>query len=143
MTSSRAEDVFIPEDFDEEQKMISETCKIMGEPELRISATTVRVPVYYGHSEVVNLEFERPLSPEQARAALANAPGVVLIDDPEHGRFPVALDCAGRDETFVGRVRRDGSVEHGLNLWVVADNLLKGAAANAVQIARLWSQARH
>ncbi|HYE99688.1 MAG TPA: Asd/ArgC dimerization domain-containing protein, partial [Planctomycetota bacterium] len=90
-----------------------------------------------GHCEAINLEFERPLSVEQARAALAQAPGVVLVDDPVTGEAPLPLHVAGRDEVFVGRVRRDPTVPHGLNLWVVADNLRKGAALNAVQIAEL------
>jgi aspartate-semialdehyde dehydrogenase len=116
---------------EEEWKMVRETRKIMGDDTIQVSPTTARVPVRIGHSEAVNLEFERPITVEQARAALAKAPGVVLVD------APLPLDAAGRDEVFVGRLRRDPTVPHGLNLWVVADNLRKGAATNAVQIAEL------
>jgi aspartate-semialdehyde dehydrogenase len=125
---------------EEESKMIAETQKILGEPSLRVSATTVRVPVRVGHSESVNLEFERPITAEQARESLARAPGVVVVDDPANRRFPLPLDAAGRDEVFVGRIRRDPTVPHGLNLWVVSDNLRKGAATNAVQIAEVLLQ---
>lgn len=120
---------------EEEIKMIRETCKIMGDETIQVSPTTARVPVRIGHSESINLEFERPITPEQARAALRQAPGVVLADDYAKGEVPLALTCVGRDEVFVGRIRRDPTVPHGLNLWVVADNLRKGAATNAVQIA--------
>jgi aspartate-semialdehyde dehydrogenase len=95
------------------------------------------VPVRIGHSEAVNLEFERPVTPEQAREALRQAPGIVLMDDPAKGEVPLPLHVEGRDEVFVGRVRRDPTVANGLNLWVVADNLRKGAATNAVQIAEV------
>jgi aspartate-semialdehyde dehydrogenase len=124
----------------EERKMIDETRKILGEPALRVSATTVRVPVMIGHSEAINLEFERPLSVARARELLSTAPGVVLVDDPAQRRYPLARQAAGTDPVYVGRVRLDGSVEHGLNLWVVADNLRKGAALNAVQIAEYLAQ---
>jgi aspartate-semialdehyde dehydrogenase len=120
---------------EEEWKMVRETRKIMGDETIQVSPTTVRVPVRVGHSEAVNLELERPLTPEQARAALRRAPGVVLLDDPAKGEVPLPLHAEGRDEVFVGRVRRDPTVTNGLNLWVVADNLRKGAATNAVQIA--------
>ena len=108
---------------------------------------TARVPVRIGHSEAVNIEFHKPITVEQARAALGRAPGIVLVDDYAKGEVPLALRCEGRDETFVGRVRRDPTVPHGLNLWVVADNLRKGAATNAVQIAEVlvergWLPAR-
>jgi aspartate-semialdehyde dehydrogenase len=119
----------------EEMKLVNETRKILGEPDLKITATTVRVPVFNSHAEAVNLEFERPLSAEQARDILAKAPGIVLIDDPAKGKYPLPLDASGKDEVFVGRVRVDPTVPHGLNLWVVSDNLRKGAALNAVQIA--------
>ena len=99
--------------------------------------TTVRVPVRVGHSEAVNLEFDRPVSPEEAREALRRAPGVVVVDDLAAGQVPQPLDCEGRDEVFVGRIRKDPSHPNGLNLWVVADNLRKGAATNAVQIAEV------
>jgi len=119
----------------EELKLVNETRKILGEPDLKITATTVRVPVFNSHAESVNLEFERPISAEQARDILSNAPGVVLIDDPAKGEYPLPLDASGKDDVFVGRVRVDPTVPHGLNIWVVSDNLRKGAALNAVQIA--------
>jgi aspartate-semialdehyde dehydrogenase len=122
---------------EEEWKMIRETRKIMGDEAIQVSPTTARVPVRIGHSEAVNVEFHQPLTVEQARAALRKAPGVILVDDYGKGEVPLALAAAGRDEVFVGRVRRDPSVPHGLNLWVVADNLRKGAATNAVQIAEV------
>jgi aspartate-semialdehyde dehydrogenase len=119
----------------EEMKLVKETRKILGEPDLKITATTVRVPVFNSHAEAVNLEFERPLSAAQARDILAKAPGIALIDDPAKAEYPLPLDASGKDEVFVGRVREDPTVPHGLNLWVVSDNLRKGAALNAVQIA--------
>ncbi len=125
---------------EEEWKMIRETRKIMGDDSIQVSPTTARVPVRIGHSEAINLEFERPITAEQAREALKKAPGIVLVDDYARGEVPLALVSEGRDETFVGRVRRDPSVPHGLNLWVVADNLRKGAATNAVQIAEVLVQ---
>jgi aspartate-semialdehyde dehydrogenase len=118
---------------EEETKIMMETRKIMGDDSLRISATCVRVPVRVGHGEAVNIEFENPISPDEARAILRKAPGVIVLDGDEG--VPLQQTAAGRDETFVGRIRRDPSVEHGLNIWVVADNLRKGAATNAVQIA--------
>lgn len=120
---------------EEEEKMIRETKKIMGDESIQVAPTTVRVPVRTGHSESVNLEFERPLSVEQARTLLATAPGVILMDDYAKGEIPTPLSAAGRDEVFVGRIRKDATVPHGLHLWVVSDNLRKGAATNAVQIA--------
>ena len=132
---------FLPSGYTvEEEKMVNETRKIFAEPDLRVTATTVRVPVMVGHSEAVNVETERPLSAQQARDLLARAPGVALVDDPSGGQYPLALSCAGTDPVYVGRVRQDLSVEHGLDLWVVADNLRKGAALNAVQIAELLVQ---
>ncbi len=125
---------------EEETKMIQETRKIMGDDTILVSPTTVRVPVRIGHSESINLEFERPITPEQAREALRKAPGVVVLDDYASGEVPLALNCVGRDEVFVGRIRRDPTVANGLNLWVVADNLRKGAATNAVQIAETLVQ---
>ena len=116
---------------------IKETKKIMGDETILVSPTTARVPVRIGHSESINLEFERPVTPEQAREALRKAPGIVLMDDPAKGEVPLPLHVEGRDEVFVGRVRRDPTVPNGLNLWVVADNLRKGAATNAVQIAEV------
>jgi aspartate-semialdehyde dehydrogenase len=125
---------------EEEIKMIKETKKIMGDDTILVSPTTVRVPVRIGHSEAINLEFARPITPEQAREALRKAPGIIVVDDYTKGEVPLALSCAGRDEVFVGRVRRDATVVNGLNLWVVADNLRKGAATNAVQIAETLVQ---
>lgn len=122
---------------EEEWKMIHETRKIMGDESIQISPTTARVPVRIGHSEAINLEFHNSITVEQAREALRKAPGILLLDDPAKGEVPLALDSEGRDEVFVGRVRRDPSVPNGLNLWVVADNLRKGAATNAVQIAEV------
>lgn len=122
---------------EEEWKMIKETRKIMGDESILVSPTTVRVPVRIGHSEAINLEFHHPITPEQAREALRKAPGVVVVDDLASGQVPQPLHCAGRDEVFVGRIRRDPTHSHGLNLWVVADNLRKGAATNAVQIAEV------
>jgi aspartate-semialdehyde dehydrogenase len=125
---------------EEEWKMVRETRKIMGDESILVSPTTARVPVRIGHSEAINLEFAHPITPEQARAALRRAPGVVVLDDPSKGEVPLALHAAGRDEVFVGRIRRDPTVPYGLNLWVVADNLRKGAATNAVQIAEALVQ---
>ncbi len=119
----------------EEQKMVNETRKILGAPDLAVSATCVRVPVFNAHSESVNVEFEEDVSPERARALLAHAPGVEVVDDVESFAYPMPRDADGRDAVFVGRIRRDDSRENTLNLWVVADNLRKGAALNAVQIA--------
>jgi aspartate-semialdehyde dehydrogenase len=125
---------------EEEIKMIKETKKIMGDDTIQVSPTTARVPVRVGHSEAINLEFERPISVEQARDALRKAPGIVMMDDPATGEVPLPLPLTGRDEVFVGRIRRDPTVPHGLNIWVVADNLRKGAATNAVQIAEMLLQ---
>lgn len=119
----------------EEVKMQLETHKILGDPRIRVSATCVRVPVFYSHAESINVEFDQPVSPEQARDVLASAPGVVVVDDPEHGRYPMPLSTAGKDDVEVGRLRRDYSVENGLALFVSGDNIRKGAALNAVQIA--------
>jgi aspartate-semialdehyde dehydrogenase len=131
-------DVFLENGYTkEEMKMINETQKILEEASLAITATTVRVPVFIGHSESVNIETEEKLSASQAREILAKAPGVVVQDDPQNCVYPLALDASGNDETFVGRIREDESVACGLNLWIVADNLRKGAALNAVQIAEL------
>ena len=119
----------------EEMKLVSETRKILGEPDLRITATTARVPVFNAHSEAANLEFERPITAAQARDILSRAPGVVVVDDPGNADYPLAIYASGRDEVFVGRIREDPTVPSGLNIWIVSDNLRKGAALNAVQIA--------
>jgi aspartate-semialdehyde dehydrogenase len=124
----------------EEMKMVNETKKIMEDDSIKVTATTVRVPVFYGHSESVNIEFEKDLSPDKARKLLKKAPGVKVIDDPAKNKYPLAIHAAGKDDTFVGRIRRDESVPYGLNLWVVADNIRKGAALNAVQIAEVLVQ---
>ena len=129
-------DDFLPSGYTkEEMKMVHETRKIMGDQSIHVTATTVRVPVYVGHSEAINIETERKLSANDARAILSTAPGVLLYDDPAHKIYPMPLEVAGKDEVYVGRVREDESIANGLNLWVVADNLRKGAALNAVQIA--------
>jgi aspartate-semialdehyde dehydrogenase len=131
-------DVFLPNGYTkEEMKMVNETVKIMGDDTIQVTATTVRVPVFYGHSEAVNIETERKLTPDEARRILAAAPGVKVVDDPAKNQYPMPLDAAGQDLTLVGRIREDFSIANGLNFWVVADNLRKGAATNAVQIAEL------
>jgi aspartate-semialdehyde dehydrogenase len=122
-------------DCSEEVKIVRETQKILESPQLRVSSTTVRVPVLRCHSESINVELERPLKPNDARAALAAMPGVIVYDDPLKKLYPMPLDATGKDEVYVGRVREDASVTNGLNLWVVSDNLRKGAALNAIQIA--------
>ena len=122
---------------DEERKLINETRKILGDPGIKVSATCIRVPVVTGHSEAVNVETREPLEPERARELLEAAPGVTVVDDPAAGRYPMAIEAAGHDDVFVGRIRRDPGNERALDLWVVADNLRKGAATNAVQLAEL------
>ena len=121
----------------EEMKMVNETRKIMGDDSIRVTATTVRVPVLNGHSESVNVETERKLTAAEARALLSKAPGVIVQDDPAHSVYPLAINASGKGETFVGRIREDLSHPSALDLWIVADNILKGAALNAVQIAEL------
>jgi aspartate-semialdehyde dehydrogenase len=121
----------------EEWKMVKETRKILHDDQLAITATTVRVPVYRSHSESVNVETIEKLTAQKAREVLAGFPGVVVLDNPVRNEYPMPLFCSHRDEVFVGRIREDNSVERGLNLWVVADQLRKGAATNAVQIAEL------
>jgi aspartate-semialdehyde dehydrogenase len=119
----------------EERKVIAESRKILGLPELRITATCARVPVMNCHSEALNVETQRDLSPEDCRELLGHAPGVLVVDEPAQGRYPMASEAAGRDDVFVGRIRRDESHPRALSMFVVADNLRKGAATNAVQIA--------
>jgi aspartate-semialdehyde dehydrogenase len=119
----------------EEMKMVQETKKIMGDDTIRLTATTVRVPVFRCHSESLNIETEKKLTPDEVRALLAAAPGIVVYDAPEKNIYPLAVDVADKDETYVGRIREDESIEKGINMWIVADNLRKGAALNAVQIA--------
>ncbi|MEK6586029.1 MAG: aspartate-semialdehyde dehydrogenase [Nitrospirota bacterium] len=122
-------------DCSEEVKIAKETRKILNAPGLRVTATTVRVPVLRCHSEAINVELERPLTANEARAALAAMPGVIVYDDPVKKLYPMPLDATGKDEVYIGRVREDESITNGLNLWVVSDNLRKGAALNAIQIA--------
>ena len=122
-------------DTEEEVKMINETRKILADDTIGVSVTTVRVPVFFAHSESINVETHEKLTAAQARECLATAPGVKVVDDPGNQLYPLAVDIAGRDEVYVGRIRDDASIENGLNLWVVADNLRKGAALNAIQIA--------
>jgi aspartate-semialdehyde dehydrogenase len=121
----------------EERKVMAETRKILGAPEIGITATCVRVPVYTGHSESINVQTRDPMSPEECRELLRSTPGVQVIDDPANGLYPLAIDAAGQDDVLVGRIRRDDSHERCLNMWVVGDNLRKGAATNAVQVAEL------
>jgi len=121
----------------EERKVIAESRKILGVPDLRVSATCVRVPVFVSHSEAINLQTRDELSPEDCRELLARSPGVQVRDDPAAGVYPLAIDAAGHDDVFVGRIRRDESADRTLNLWVVGDNLRKGAATNTVQLAEL------
>src|SRR3954453_14059561 len=127
----------------EERKMMAETRKILGasEAELGISATCVRVPVIAGHAESVNIQTRTGLSPEECREVLAGAPGVTVIDSPAEGLYPLSRDAVGRDDVLVGRIRRDPSAERSLNLWIVGDNLRKGAATNAVQVAEILVEA--
>lgn len=121
----------------EEMKMINETRRILHDSSLKITATTVRVPVFYSHSESINVEFEKAFEIEEARKLLEEMPGVIVMDDPANNVYPLARIVEGKDEVFVGRIRRDESLENGINLWVVADNIRKGAATNAVQIAEV------
>jgi aspartate-semialdehyde dehydrogenase len=131
-------DVFMEDGYTKEEwKMIHETRKILGEPSLQVTATTVRVPVFCSHSESVNVETEKKLTAAEVRALLREAPGIIVADEPENNLYPLALEATGKDATYVGRIREDHSVQNGINLWVVADNLRKGAALNAVQIAEI------
>lgn len=125
----------------EEVKMVKETRKIMG-ADIKVTATTARVPVWGGHSEAVNIEFERPCTVDEVRALLQNAPGVIVEDDPLSSVYPMPINAYGKDEVFVGRIRKDDTVPSGVNLWIVADNVRKGAATNAVQIAEVLAQGR-
>ena len=120
----------------EEWKMVAETKKML-DPKIKVTATCVRVPVFIGHSESVNLEFENPITADEARDILRDAPGCLVVDKLENGGYITPIECAGEDATYISRIREDGTVENGLNLWIVSDNLRKGAALNAVQIAEL------
>ncbi len=124
----------------EEMKMVNETRKILEDPKIGVTATTVRVPVFCGHSESVNVETREHASADEVRALLSKAPGITVVDDPANNRYPLAIEAAGRDSTFVGRIRQDESIPNGINLWIVADNIRKGAATNAVQIAQLLAE---
>src|SRR3712207_3386600 len=120
-------------------RSMRETRKILARDDVAVSATCARVPVYTGHSVSANVQTREPLTPEQCREVLSGAPGVTVVDDPANGLYPLAQDAAGRDDVLVGRIRRDPSHERCLNLWIVGDNLRKGAATNAVQVAELLS----
>ncbi len=134
-------DVFLENDYTkEEMKLVNETRKILGDPDIRITATAVRVPVNGGHSEAVNIEFENPFNIEEVKTLLEDTPGIVVMDNLSDNVYPTPLMAKNKNEVFVGRIRRDESVENGLNLWIVADNLRKGAATNAIQIAELITQ---
>jgi aspartate-semialdehyde dehydrogenase len=122
---------------DEERKLINETRKILGDEGIKVSATCIRVPVVTGHSEAVNVQTREPLSAARARELLAAAPGITVVDDPANSRFPMAIEAAGKDDVFVGRIREDASHPSTLDMWIVSDNLRKGAATNAVQVAEL------
>ncbi len=131
-------DVFLENDYTkEEMKMVHETVKILEDESVKVTATCVRVPVFYGHAESINIETEKKLTSAEARAILAKAPGVQVYDNPREKMYPMPIDAAGEDETFVGRIREDETIANGLNMWVVADNIRKGAALNAVQIAEV------
>lgn len=131
-------DVFMEDGYTKEEiKMINETKKIMHRDDIKVTATTVRVPVYYGHSESINIEFENEIDIDEVRSILSNSPGIVVVDNPKSNGYPTPLMVEGKDEVYIGRIRRDFSVDNGINLWVVADNIRKGAATNAVQIAEL------
>jgi aspartate-semialdehyde dehydrogenase len=119
----------------EEMKMVNETKKIIGDDSIRVTATTVRVPVFRCHSESLNIETEKKITPNEVRAVLSGAQGVIVYDAPEKNIYPIPIDVAGKEETYVGRIREDETIDNGINMWIVADNLLKGAALNAVQIA--------
>ena len=131
-------DIFLDNGYTkEEMKMVNETRKIMEDDSIAVTATTVRVPVFFGHSEAVNVETKDPLSAEDVKALLQNSPGVKVMDDPQKNLYPLATDAAGQDLTLVGRIRKDDSIANGINMWIVADNIRKGAATNAVQIAQV------
>ncbi|MBE9546371.1 MAG: aspartate-semialdehyde dehydrogenase [Proteobacteria bacterium] len=131
-------DVFLDNGYTkEEMKMVNETRKIMEDDSIAVTATTVRVPVFYSHSESVNIETERKITREEVKDILSRAPGVTVVDNPGKSEYPLAIDAAGRDDTFVGRIREDESIANGINMWIVSDNLRKGAALNTIQIAEV------
>lgn len=134
-------DVFLENGYTkEEMKMVNETRKIMEDDTIGITATTVRVPVFYGHSESINVEMKKNVTADEVRFLLAKSPGVKVVDDPEKNVYPMAIDAAGQDLILVGRIRNDESIPNGINMWVVADNIRKGAATNAVQIAEFLAR---
>ncbi|MDY6793525.1 MAG: aspartate-semialdehyde dehydrogenase [Thermodesulfobacteriota bacterium] len=134
-------DVFLDNGYTKEEiKMVNETRKILADDNIGITATTVRVPVYFGHSESVNVETEKEISANEVRSLLENEPGLKVLDQPEENIYPLAIDAAGQDLTLVGRIRDDKSVQNGINIWIVADNIRKGAATNAVQIAEILAK---
>lgn len=134
-------DVFLDNGYTkEEMKMVNETRKILEDDTIGITATTVRVPVFFGHSESVNIETRQPITPAEVRALLESTPGIKVVDDPSQNLYPMAIDAAGKDETLVGRIRADESIANGINLWIVSDNIRKGAATNAVQIAEILAR---
>ena len=134
-------DIFLDNGYTkEEMKMVNETRKILEDDSIAVTATTVRVPVFFGHSESVNVETKDPLSAEDVKALLQNSPGVKVMDDPQKNLYPLATDAAGQDLTLVGRIRKDESIANGINMWIVADNIRKGAATNAVQIAQVLAE---
>jgi aspartate-semialdehyde dehydrogenase len=134
-------DVFLDNGYTKEEiKMVNETRKILEDDNIGITATTVRVPVYFGHSESVNIETEKEISADQVRSLLEKEPGIKVLDNPKKNIYPLAVDAAGQDLTFVGRIRDDESVKNGINIWIVADNIRKGAATNAVQIAEILAK---
>lgn len=131
-------DVFLDDGYTkEETKMLNETRKMLHDNDIRVSATTVRVPVFYGHSEAISLELKKEIDIQRIRELLRKAPGVILMDEPKDGVYPIPIVVEGRDEVFVGRIRKDRAFDNGLSMWVVADNIRKGAATNAIQIAEV------
>ena len=129
-------DIFMDNDYTkEEMKMVNETVKILDDPSVKVTATCARVPVFFSHAESVNVQTAKHLSARDCRALLSQAPSIAVLDNPHEGIYPTPLACGGTDEVFVGRIRDDESIENGLNMWIVADNVRKGAALNAVQIA--------
>ncbi len=132
-------DVFTESGYTKEEiKMIKETKKILGDQDIKVTATTVRVPVFHGHCESINVEFKKPCNMDEIKETLKNAPGIILQDDPANNVYPMAITAEDKDEVFIGRLRIDDTVDSGINMWVVADNIRKGAATNAVQIAQAW-----
>jgi aspartate-semialdehyde dehydrogenase len=121
-------------------KMVNETTKIMGDPSIKVTATCVRVPVFYGHSEALNIETEEKMTAEDVRSLMASSPGIVVEDYPEKKAYPMPVTAAGDDATFVGRIREDDTIENGINMWIVSDNIRKGAALNTIQIAETLIQ---